>query len=70
MGLLSYTLPNGIVLWGHTGETPGYISAVLSTRDLRRTLTFASTIIGQPTSSQVLDIERGIASAAYDSAGH
>ncbi len=72
MGLLSYTLPDGTVLWGHTGETPGYVSAVFSTRDQSRTLAFAFTPVGQPGSSQVLATELSIVSAAYEplSAAH
>ena len=34
MGLLAYTLPNGVTVWGHTGETPGNASGVFATRDL------------------------------------
>jgi len=67
MGLLRYTLPDGLVLWGHTGETPGYVSAVFSTRSHGRTLAFAFTPVGQPGSSQVLADELSIVSAAYGS---
>lgn len=66
MGLLRYTLPDGTVLWGHTGETPGYVSAVFSTRDGSRTIAFAFTPVGQPTSSQILADELSIVSAAYE----
>lgn len=65
MGLLRYTLPDGTVLWGHTGETPGYVSAVFSTRDGSRVLSFVFTPVGQPSSSQVSVAELSIASAAY-----
>ena len=65
MGLLRYTLPDGTVLWGMTGETPGYASAVFSTQDHSRALAFAFTPVGQPSSSQVLASEISIAMAAY-----
>jgi D-alanyl-D-alanine carboxypeptidase len=66
MGLLAYTLPNGVTLWGHTGETPGYASGVFAPRDLARTLAFAITPVGPASSSQVLAAELRIAQAAYD----
>jgi D-alanyl-D-alanine carboxypeptidase len=66
MGLLAYTLPNGVTLWGHTGETPGYASGVFATRDLARTLVYAITPVGPASGSQVLAAELRIAQAAYD----
>lgn len=66
MGLLAYTLPNGVTLWGHTGETPGYASGVFATRDLARTLVYAITPVGPASGSQVLAAELRIARAAYD----
>jgi D-alanyl-D-alanine carboxypeptidase len=66
MGLLSYTLPNGVTVWGHTGETPGYVSGVFATRDLARTLAFALTPVEPSNSNQVLAAELAIAMAAYD----
>lgn len=66
MGLLRYTLPDGTVLWGHTGETPGYVSAVFGTQNQSRVLAFAFTPVGQPSSSQVLADELKIVSAAYE----
>ncbi|WP_406202017.1 beta-lactamase family protein [Kitasatospora sp. NBC_01560] len=35
-GLMSATLPNGLVVWGKTGSRPGYSDAVFATRDLSR----------------------------------
>ena len=66
MGLLAYTLPNGVTIWGHTGETPGYASGIFATRDLSRVLVFAITPVGAASSSQVLGAELSIADAAYD----
>jgi D-alanyl-D-alanine carboxypeptidase len=66
MGLLAYTLPNGVTLWGHTGETPGYASGVFATRDLARTLAYITTPIGPASGSQVLAMELRIAQAAYN----
>jgi D-alanyl-D-alanine carboxypeptidase len=66
MGLLAYTLPNGVTVWGHTGETPGYASGVFATRDLARTIAYAITPVGPASASQVLTAELRIALAAYD----
>jgi D-alanyl-D-alanine carboxypeptidase len=66
MGLLAYTFPNGVTVWGHTGETPGYASGMLATRDLARTLVFAFTPVGAATGSQVLATELRIGQAAFD----
>ena len=66
MGLLSYTLPNGVTVWGRTGETPGYATGVLATRDLTRTLVFALTPVEPANGNQVLATEITIAQAAYD----
>ncbi len=66
MGLLSYTFANGVTVWGHTGETPGYASGVFATRDLSRTLAFALTPVEPSDGNQVLATELTIAQAAYD----
>jgi D-alanyl-D-alanine carboxypeptidase len=66
MGLLAYTLPTGVTVWGHTGETPGYATGVFATRDLARTLVYAITPVGPAPGSQVLAAELRIAQAAYD----
>jgi D-alanyl-D-alanine carboxypeptidase len=66
MGLLSYTFPNGVTVWGHTGETPGYATGMLATRDLSRTLVFAFTPVEPADGTQVLATELTIAQAAYD----
>ena len=66
MGLLAYTLPNGVTVWGHTGETPGYASGVFATRDLARTLAYAITPVGPAASNQVLGAELRIAQATYN----
>jgi D-alanyl-D-alanine carboxypeptidase len=66
MGLLAYTFPNGVTVWGHTGETPGYVSGIFATRDLARTLVFAYTPTEPAASAQVLTAELAIAQAAYD----
>lgn len=66
MGLISYTLPNGVTVWGHTGQTPGYASGVFATRDLARTLAFALTPVEPSDGNQVLAAELAIAQAAYD----
>lgn len=66
MGLLSYTFPNGVTVWGHTGETPGYATGMLATRDLSRTLVFALTPVEPADGTQVLATELTIAQAAYD----
>ncbi len=66
MGLLSYTFANGVTVWGHTGETPGYASGVFATRDLSRTLVFALTPVEPSDGNQVLATELTIAQAAYD----
>ena len=68
MGLLCYTLPNGVTVWGHTGETPGYVTAALATRDLSRTLVFGFTPVEPANGNQVLATELAIAQAAYDPA--
>ena len=66
MGMLAYTFPDGVTVWGHTGETPGYASGVFATRDLARTLAYAITPVGPASGSQVLAAELRIAQAAYD----
>jgi D-alanyl-D-alanine carboxypeptidase len=66
MGLLSYTFPNGVTVWGHTGETPGYVTGMLATRDLSRTLVFAFTPVEPADGNQVLATELTIAEAAFD----
>jgi D-alanyl-D-alanine carboxypeptidase len=66
MGLVSYTFPNGVTIWGHTGETPGYVTGMLATRDLSRTLAFALTPVEPADPTQVLAAELAIAQAAYD----
>lgn len=66
MGLLSYTFANGVTVWGHTGETPGYVTGMFATRDLSRTLVFALTPVEPASSTQVLTSELAIAQAAYD----
>lgn len=66
MGLLSYTFANGVTVWGHTGETPGYATGMLATRDLSRTLVFALTPVEPADATQVLATELTIAQAAYD----
>jgi D-alanyl-D-alanine carboxypeptidase len=66
MGLLSYTLPNGVTVWGHTGETPGYATGVLATRDLTRTLAFALTPVEPANGNRVLASELAIGQAAFD----
>jgi D-alanyl-D-alanine carboxypeptidase len=35
-GLLRYTFPDGVTVWGHSGEICGYKSGVAATPDLRR----------------------------------
>jgi D-alanyl-D-alanine carboxypeptidase len=67
MGLLTTTLPNGVRVWGHTGETPGYASGMLVTRDLARKVVYAFTPIG-PGDNQVLGAVQAILSAADDPA--
>lgn len=69
MGLVSYTLPNGVTVWGHTGQTPGYATGVFATRDLARTLAFALTPVEPSDGNQVLAAELAIAQAAYDPPG-
>jgi D-alanyl-D-alanine carboxypeptidase len=69
MGLLSFTLPNGVTVWGHTGQTPGYATGVFATRDLARTLSFALTPVEPSDGNQVLAAELAIAQAAYDPPG-
>ena len=66
MGLLSCTFANGVTVWGHTGETPGYASGIFATRDLSRTLAFALTPVEPSSASQVLGTELAIAQAAFD----
>jgi D-alanyl-D-alanine carboxypeptidase len=66
MGLLSYAFSNGVTVWGHTGETPGYVTGMFATRDLSRTLVFALTPVEPADSTQVLTSELAIAQAAYD----
>lgn len=66
MGLVSYTLPNGVTVWGHTGQTPGYASGIFATRDLARTVAFAFTPVEPADGNQVLAAELAIAQAAYD----
>ncbi|MFC8449268.1 serine hydrolase domain-containing protein [Kitasatospora sp. NPDC057223] len=41
MGLMTATLPNGVVVWGKTGSRPGYTSGVFATRDLSRHLVYS-----------------------------
>jgi D-alanyl-D-alanine carboxypeptidase len=66
MGLVSYTFPNGVTVWGHTGQTPGYATGLLATRDLARTLVFALTPVEPADGNQVLAAELAIGQAAYD----
>jgi D-alanyl-D-alanine carboxypeptidase len=66
MGLVSYTFPNGVTVWGHTGETPGYATVMLATRDLARTLVVAFTPVEPADGNQVLTTELAIGQAAYD----
>jgi D-alanyl-D-alanine carboxypeptidase len=66
MGLVSYTFPNGVTVWGHTGETPGYATVMLATRDLARTLVVAFTPVEPADGNQVLATELAIGRAAYD----
>jgi D-alanyl-D-alanine carboxypeptidase len=66
MGLVSYTLPNGVTVWGHTGQTPGYAAGVFATRDLARTLAFGLTPVEPADGNQILAAELAIAQAAYD----
>ena len=66
MGLLAYTFPNGVTVWGHTGETPGYVSGVFATRNLARALVFAFTPTEPAATNQVLAAELRISQAAYD----
>lgn len=66
MGLLAYTLPNGVTVWGHTGEAPGYATGMFATRDLSRTLVFGLTPVEPANANQVLASELAIAQAAYD----
>jgi D-alanyl-D-alanine carboxypeptidase len=66
MGLLTYTFPNGVTVWGHTGETPGYVSGMLATRDLDRTVIFAFDPVGPTAGNEVLAAELRIGLAAYD----
>lgn len=67
MGLLAYTLPNGVTVWGLTGETAfGYASEMFATRDLARMVVFAYTPVGQPTTDQVLAAYSRILQAAFD----
>ncbi|MFB7476030.1 serine hydrolase domain-containing protein [Kitasatospora sp. NPDC056184] len=41
MGLMSATLPNGVVIWGKTGSRPGYTSGMFATRDGSRHLVYS-----------------------------
>jgi D-alanyl-D-alanine carboxypeptidase len=66
MGLLAYTFPNGVTVWGHTGETPGYASGVFAARNLTRVLVFAFTPTEPAAANQVLAAELRISQAAYD----
>jgi D-alanyl-D-alanine carboxypeptidase len=66
MGLVSYTFPDGVTVWGHTGETPGYATVMLATRDLARTLIVAFTPVEPADGNQVLATELAIGQAAYD----
>ncbi len=66
MGLLAYTFPDGVAMWGHNGETPGYASGVFATRDLARTVTFAFTPVEPADGNQVTAAELRISQAAYD----
>ncbi len=66
MGLLSYTFANGVTVWGHTGETPGYATGMLADRNLSRTLVFALTPVEPASAAQVLATELAIGQAAYD----
>jgi D-alanyl-D-alanine carboxypeptidase len=69
MGLLAYTFPDQVTVWGHTGETPGYASVMLATPDLARKAVYAFDPIGPTTGDQVLGTVTRIASAAFDPAG-
>ncbi|MBP0452172.1 beta-lactamase family protein [Kitasatospora sp. RG8] len=40
-GLMSATLPNGVVVWGKTGSRPGYTSGVFATKDLSRKVVYS-----------------------------
>ncbi|MEV7778860.1 serine hydrolase domain-containing protein [Kitasatospora sp. NPDC088351] len=41
MGLMSATLPGGIVVWGKTGSRPGYTSGMFGTRDNSRHVVYS-----------------------------
>lgn len=64
-GLERTALPNGITVWGKSGSTPGYTSAVFATRDLRRVLTYSINPTGNADGSETLYIEK-IAAAVFD----
>jgi D-alanyl-D-alanine carboxypeptidase len=65
MGLMSYTFPNGLTVWGHTGETPGYYTAIFTTPDRARVLAYAFTPIGPSDDNQVTALSLRIASTAF-----
>lgn len=66
MGLLAYTLPDGVTVWGFTGETPGYASEMFATRDLSRIVVFGFTPVGQPPASQIMAAYLRVVQAAFD----
>lgn len=67
MGLMAYTFPNGLTVWGHTGETTGYVSGVFATRDGGRAVSFAFTPVEPADGNQVMAAQLRIVQAAYDS---
>lgn len=65
MGLMSYTFSNGLTVWGHTGETPGYYGAMFATPNRARVLAYAFTPIGPSDENQVTAQSLRIASTTF-----
>ncbi|WP_194927148.1 serine hydrolase domain-containing protein [Catenulispora pinisilvae] len=67
MGLMSVTMPNGVVGWGKTGSRPGYTDGVFVSSDLQRTIAYAYTPTDDGKGGDTAFL-MGIAAAAFDPA--
>lgn len=64
-GLESATLPNGVVIWGKTGQRPGYTSGVFADRDLKRVTVYSMNPTGDSDGSEMPYVLK-LAAAAFD----
>jgi len=65
MGLMSVTMPDGVVGWGKTGSRPGYTDGMFVSSDLRRTVVYAYTPTDDGNGGDTSFL-MGIATAVFD----